>query len=151
MARFRFRLATLLRLREQVRDDRRRDLAEAYRVDQVLQEQQEQMSAELDRQRASCRQAAGPGPVNIDQLVDSQRYEAALKVELARLQHQRQVVAAEIERRHRALVEANHEVRVLEKLRERQAEQHRQDQERLQMKQLDEIAQRQALFQEADG
>jgi len=151
MARFRFRLETLLRLREQTRDDRRRELAEAYRVDQVLEEQQNELTAQLDQQRAACRQAVGPGPVNIDQLADAQRYEAALKMEFARLKQQRQAVAVEIERRRQVLVEANHEVRIMEKLRERQAEQHRQDEERLAMKQLDEIAGRQFLAQETEA
>ena len=51
----------------------------------------------------------------------------------------------EIERRRLVLAEANREVRVLEILRDKQAAQHRQEEERREMKRLDEVAQQQAL------
>jgi len=41
MPKFQFRLATLLRLREATRDERRGRLAEAYRVDEVVEAQLE--------------------------------------------------------------------------------------------------------------
>ena len=56
-------------------------------------------------------------------------------------------MAAEIERRRQALVEADREVRVLEKLRQRQAEQHRRDEDLREVKRLDEVASQQAFRQ----
>jgi flagellar export protein FliJ len=43
-----------------------------------------------------------------------------------------------------ALIEADREVRVLEKLRERQLEQHRESESRREVRQIDEVAQRSA-------
>ena len=58
---------------------------------------------------------------------------------------QRETVQTEIDRRRQVLAEANREVRVLENLRDKQAGQHRQQEERREMKRLDEVAQQQAL------
>lgn len=140
MRKFQFRLATLLRLREATRDERRAALAEAYHVDDVLQRQGVALTEELARLRTRCRMAAGPGTVDVDRLVEAHRYELALRVQGQTLDRQRQAVAAEIERRREALVEANRDVRVLEKLREKQALRHRTEQDRRDRKELDEIA-----------
>ena len=55
MAKFKFRLATLLRLREATRDQRRAELAEAYRADNVLREHLDRVGQELTWLRAACR------------------------------------------------------------------------------------------------
>lgn len=145
MSKFKFRLAALLRLREATRDERRAALAEAYRVDDVLRQRLDGVAGELNGLKIAWRQAAGPGIVDVDRLVESQRYELALRSRQAELERQRENVAAEIQRRRQALIEADREVRVLEKLRERQAEQHRREEERRDAKSLDEVAQQQAM------
>ena len=81
----------------------------------------------------------------MDRLVEAQRYELVLRVAAAQIVRQRETVQAEIERRRQVLVEANRDVRVLENLRDKQAAQHRQEEERREMKRLDEVAQQQAL------
>jgi len=149
MKKFRFRLATLLRLRNAVRDERRTHLAEAYRADEMLRQEQQRLQRELtdlkDRQRAAC----GPGQVDVDQLLADQRYALLLNGQQQHLGRQRQLVAAEIERRHGLLVESDREVRVLEKLQERQRERWRAEENRLDIRQLDEIAHRRAVPEDA--
>jgi len=140
MAKFKFRLATLLRLRETARDQRREELAEAYRADDLLREQLARTEQEIGWLRGQCRRAAAPGTVNVDQLVEAQRYEVVLKARQKQLQGQREQIGAEIERRRQALVVANRNVRVLEKLREHQARRHREVENRREIKQLDEAA-----------
>ena len=144
MAKFKFRLATLLRLREAARDDRRSQLAEAYRVDDVLQARLGEVSQQLAGLRVHCRKVAGPGAVDVDRLVEAQRYELALRAHQSQLNQQREAVSAEIERRRQALVDANRDVRVLEKLREKQVRRHRQEENRREVKLLDEVAGRRA-------
>jgi flagellar FliJ protein len=131
----------VLKLREAARDERRAALAEAYRVDSVLEQRLQQVADEYVRLKDQCRRAAGPGPVAIDRLVEAQRYEVSLKSQQLQLAGQRETVAAEIERRREALVAASRELRVLEKLRENQAGRHRQEENRQEIKQLDEVAQ----------
>jgi flagellar FliJ protein len=147
MAGFTFRLASLLRLRESRRDECRAALAEAYRIDDVLRKQWEGLGRELDALREFCRTTASPGAVQIDRLVEAQRYELVARAQQQHVAQQRETVAAEIERRRQALVEADREVRVLEKLRERQAEQHRREEDLREVKRLDEVAAQQAFRQ----
>jgi flagellar FliJ protein len=140
MPKFTFRLETLLRLREATREERQLQLAEAYRVDVVLQQRLRAAVEELRSLRDRCRQAVGPGTVDVDRLVAAQRYELALRAFQRGLEQQRAAVAAEIERRRLALVEANREVRVLEKLREKQSARFQEEENRRDIRRLDEVA-----------
>lgn len=142
MARYKFRMETLLKIRESTRDQRQQELTEAYRADDVLQENLGQVAGEIDRIRALCRQCGQAGPFDVDQVMAAQRYEMLLRSQQGQLQKQRDAVAAEIERRREALVEANRDVRVLEKLREKQEQRHRNAESDRAMKLLDEAAQR---------
>jgi flagellar export protein FliJ len=140
MSQFHFRLATLLRLREVTRDRRRVELAEAHRADEDLRGQLGRLSAEQRRLQDKCRRAAGPGAVDVDELVEAHRYAAALRAEEEGLRQKRHALAAEIDRRRQTLVAADRDVQVLEKLRERRQALHRLEEERQLAKQLDEAA-----------
>ena len=148
MAKFKFRLATLLRLREATRDERRLQLAEAYQVDDVLRERLDGVSQQLTGLRDRCRECCRPGKVDVDQLVDAQRFELALKAQSSQIHQQREAVAVEIGRRREVLVEANRDVRVLEKLREKQAARHRREEDRRETKVLDEVAGRRVAWED---
>jgi flagellar protein FliJ len=138
MAKFQFRLATVLRLGESVRDDRRVQLAEAYRADELLEHRDAMLAKELASLRAACRKAMAPGSVDLDRIVEVQRYELALRAQQKHFAQQRMAVANEIERRREALLAANREVRVLEKLRERQQQRHQHEEMLRDIRQLDE-------------
>jgi flagellar protein FliJ len=140
MAVFHFRMTTLLRLRETDRDERRLELSEALRAEDILREQMDIIHAEWEWLKSRCRKAAGPGAVDVDHLLEAQRYELTLRAQEQRLTEQHARLMEEIERRRAALVAADREVKILEKLREHQAERHRREEERLAIKQLDEIA-----------
>lgn len=142
MPAFQFRLTTVLRLREAVRDERRGELADALRVDSALRDKLAEFAAELNSLRLECHRASGPGRVPIDGLLDAQRFELHVRGEQATVQSQLQALAGEIERRRLALVEADREVRVLEKLREARQAEHAVDERRQEAKELDEVAAR---------
>lgn len=138
MARFEFRLTVLLQLREAVRDERRSQLAEAFRLADSLEAQRRQFVDnlhELNRQRS-----VATGLIDVDRLLAASRYEAVLMLEIRNLERQQAAVATEIEKRREALVDADRDVRSLEQLRESQRERHREEQERRSMKVLDEVA-----------
>jgi flagellar export protein FliJ len=151
MAKFKFRLTTLLKIREATRDERQAELAEAYRADDILVERLRQISGEFGALLEECRKAAGPGAVNIDRLLEAQRYEVMLRAYEKQTLEQRRRLAEEIERRREALLAANREVRVLEKLREHQLERHREEENRRDIKRLDEIAQQRAAANMAEA
>ena len=98
MVRFRFRLATVLKLREAARDERRGQLAEAYAAEKKLRDRRELVEEELaDLKRASGQAASGE--VNVDSLLAANRFEAILRAEIQVIQQHENTLAAEIERR----------------------------------------------------
>jgi flagellar FliJ protein len=140
MPRFRFRLQTLRRLREIHRDDQRSRLATAYEAERILAEQREANAGESLALAQAQRRLMQQGALDVNQLLTSQRYQLALEAQSRTLAEQAVKLAQEVERRRHALVEADREVRVLDKLEERQRRHHREAAERAEMKMLDEVA-----------
>jgi flagellar FliJ protein len=137
---FHFHLQTLLHLRLAERDERRAELAKALRAEAVLREEEQKLIEQQADQAAMARKLKSPGAANIDALLETHRYEAVLAGQRRRLTEQIAQVQAETERRRLALVEADRQVRVLEKLRERRAAAWQRQAERKEAKQLDEQA-----------
>jgi len=142
MARFRYRLATLLRLKESARDEKRAQLAEAYRAAEILVERLREVDDELAVTRTQAQQLAQAGKIDIDYMLNSHRYERVLRAQRNMIEQQQQQIAAEVERRRLALVEADRQVRVLEKLREKKLHEHLQREDRRDQKLMDELAAR---------
>ncbi len=145
MAKYKFRLATLQKMRKMARDQRRERLAEAYQADEILRQQSDRVDHELDELKGECRHASAPGIIDVDRLTQAHLHELVLKSQKKHFGQQREAVAKEIDARREALVHANREVRILEKLEEKQAERHRWEEDRRQIQQLDEAAQRRAV------
>lgn len=139
MATFRFRLQPLMKLREADRDRCREELAEAYRADQFLADRQAELLQEIEEAKELTRNQSQPGTVSVDALLDTHRYEIVLTAQLNQVAMKRNQVAEEVERRRQALVEADRELRILEKLRERHAREFRRHEEKLETRQLDEV------------
>ena len=140
MSTFHFKLQTILRLRSAERDSRREELAKALRAEEILRAQQGQLEMEMSDLKETTRRLSEPGRGDIDGLLRTHRYELLLRIQTQQLAAQMAQVQAETERRRLAVVEADRQVRVLEKLRERQMLAHRQHAEKQEAKQLDEVA-----------
>lgn len=140
MARFHFRLQTLRRLREIHRDEQRGRLATAYEAERILAGQRQSVAAEGVLLADSQRRMMQAGTLDVNQLLASQRYQLALEAQSRTLAEQASKLAEEVERRRQTLVEADREVRVLDKLEERQRQQHRETAQRAETKVLDEVA-----------
>ncbi|MBA4019636.1 MAG: flagellar export protein FliJ [Pirellula sp.] len=136
--RFQFRLQTLLRLREAARDERREQLAEVMRIDDALRKQLTELEGLQSEARAL--QRLGVGRVDVDRLLEAQRYEAVVALEILHVERQRAAVAEEMNKRQEALVEADREFKVLEKLREKRLSEHGAEVLAQEMKLLDEAA-----------
>ncbi len=149
MPAFVFRLAPVLRLREATRDERRGRLAEALRLEAELQERLAGVERELHGALRAAQQAASPGTVNVDRLIDAERFELTLRGECQQVRRQLQALIEEIERRRLALAAADREVRVLEMLRERQLESHQAEERKGEQRVLDEAAARRFAWEEA--
>jgi flagellar protein FliJ len=140
MSKFQFRLAGLLRIRESARDDRRMHLAEVQRADAELQGQLARLELEQKQLQRESRKVASPGAVDVPRLVEAQQYASALRAQQTELRRRRETLAGEIDRRREAVIEADREVRTLEKLCENQAQAHRQAEDQQEGKLLDEAA-----------
>ena len=145
MAEFKYRLETLLRLRQSARDECRLKLTESHRADEAIGRRMARLDDERQCLRNRQRLAATPGEVNVNARLEADRYAALLGAEAERLARQRESLAVEIERRRRSLVEADRDARGLEKLRERQLFRHRREASRSESKRLDEIAMQMAF------
>lgn len=137
---FRFRLETLLRLRLAERDQRRTELAKALRAEELLRGEERTLEGRQIEATARSRQLKSPGAANVDALLETHRYEVVLTAQRRQLKQQITQVEAETERRRQGLVEADRQLRVLEKLRERQAAAWKKENERQEVKQFDELA-----------
>ncbi len=146
MTTFHFRLQTVLKLRITDRQQRQLQLAEALTAEQLLNEQLVQIAAELEQLRSAIRRWGKPGVVDVNELINANRYELVLRARKVMRTQQHSQLSAEVQRRRQALVEADRQVRVLEKLREGKFATF-QHQELLQeIKLLDEIGQRGQLL-----
>lgn len=148
MAQFQFRLATLLKLRELARDERRMQLAEALRLIDQMRARRTEIDALL--RDAHQLQAATAGALDVDRLLNATRYELVLRAEQEKLKLQEESLAGEVEKRRQALVAADRDVRSLEQLRGTQHERHLAEAEQRSQKEFDEIAVRRYAAERAE-
>lgn len=147
MAQFQFRLATMLRLREVIREERRTQLAEALRLLDQLRTRQQEIEELVSATKRLQTPAAGQ--LDADRLLNATRYELVLRAEQRALQSQEASLTGEVEKRREALVGANREVRTLELLRDKQKEAYLAEEEQRARKELDEIAMRRYAEEES--
>ena len=140
MAKYKFRLNTLQKVREAHRDQQRGSLAEAFRAEQVLAENRAQLTVEERELRELQRSASQGQYLDVNRLLEAQRYELLLKAQSQELAKQAVLLAAETERRRQTLVEADREVRVLELLDKRHRRAHELEAQREETKRLDDVA-----------
>src|SRR3990170_1797773 len=124
MAKYTFRLESIRKLREATRDQRRSALAEAFRAAEVLVEKRNELAAEEVDLRNVRRSATAGRYLDVNRLLEAQRYELLLKSRGEELSKQSALLAAETERRRQILVEADRDVRVLELLDKRHRREH---------------------------
>ena len=119
MKTFRFRLESLSKLYIDQRDEKRAQLAEAFEAQDILAQKEEDLTARTKQNEQLARMAADAGEVNVDRLLQAQRYDAVLAAERGQVLQAKEMVEKEIERRRLELVEADKQVKMLEKLRDR--------------------------------
>ncbi len=138
MARFRFRLESLLRLATSRRDLRRQELAQALQAERIVLEHIEQLQTQIDQ--ALQQRRPGLGPVDVDALLEATRHQLVLLAQKQHMEQQLEQVRQEIQRRRQVLAETDRQVRLLERLKEKQHQRHQYEQLRRQQQVLDEIA-----------
>ena len=138
MAKFTFRLEGMLAIRSAHRDCQRLALVETqaavHRVNVRI------AVIEVELRALTPERSAGPGAVDTTRLIACHRYAATLRDDNGRCQEELATLAREIDARRQALVEADREVRSLQKLREKQLARFQLDQQRREQREMDEMA-----------
>lgn len=146
MAEFHFRLAAVLRIREQERDEKRQELIQAVTARDILEQHRQGLEEERRILGKKLRRSLAQGKIDADQMLAWRRYEMLLNVQREQVQKQIEAVEQEIEKRQAVLREANRAVKALELLRDRQMQEFNRAERRKEMKRLDETAARIARF-----
>lgn len=135
-----FRLETLLSIRENVLKEKQAELAEAYEAERYLNEQRQETRNAIAATKDDTRAMMQQGSVKVDYLLAMRRYEAYLVAVLEDWEKKAVELAEEIRRRRQAVIEANKEVKILEKLKEKQHDREMLRLRNLDTKTMDEIA-----------
>jgi flagellar protein FliJ len=146
MAGFKFRLKAVATLREQTRDRIAEAVAEVQEAQRIVTEQIAQLQREID-EALKQRQLASIGIVRIDRLLMVQRHQLMLEAQREQAMQQLRLLNEEYERRRALLVEAEKEVKAMDKLKETQKARWDEEQLAAEQKQIDEWASTQYMRQ----
>lgn len=147
MPRFQFRFESLLTLRGRERDEAGKLVGDANEAIRRVREQINEMQSQRDQIRIAASQSlqqpgrSGEGPVNVsvEQMLHQGRYDLQLAAEQAAMEQTCQTLGVELARRQDLLVEAEAEVKRLERLRESQLAHHRQEELKSQQQAADDL------------
>lgn len=137
---FKYKLQSVLRYREIIEEERKRDFAQANR----LVEEQKARAEALDTERYSLqddlRTLNAGGEVRFEQMVNTIRYLASLDAGIVTARREEERLRREMEGQRQAFVMARRDKRVLEILKEKRLEAHRKEDDRQHQQVLDELS-----------
>lgn len=139
MSQFKFRLDSVCKLRQRLRDEAADSLQQARLAVQKLTEQLVQLQTDFANQSQLQLQSSS-GVINTQRMLESQRYQTHLLSEMDTVRNNISLIEQECERRKQILIRREQEVRALEKLRESQLSQAQQAQTIAAQGRLDEWA-----------
>ena len=116
-----FRLATLLKIREQERDMAAKALQDVRMAIEKLDNAQLEIE-QANRQMNEARKESSYGAINLNQILDAQRYQMVLAAQSAQIADHKGKLNQELERRQFALVQSQKAVKSLEKLRDQRTQ-----------------------------
>lgn len=139
MSEFRFSLQSVLRVRLAERDVQRVELADAERSQLALQSEIDRIQRGLQQLRTQARRYLLPGSIDIAHLQSCHSCEQTLKRDIDLLDRQRHEAAKKAEKCHAVLIQVDRQVRMLEKLSDKQREEHRREEGKRENRRLDEL------------
>lgn len=136
---FKFRFQTLLKVRKIRNDEAQQALAEAQRACYALQAQRAECMSEIEGSGDELLELFGRHvtPTEISMFYNYQRY---LQHRLGALEQRIDAARAEVEKRREALLKMRREYKAMERLKEIMRGRYQAEQERLEMKAIDDMA-----------
>lgn len=148
---FVFRFETMLKIRRQREDHHKRVVGQRLRqvgeARQHLESLQHQIQAEVD----AMRRVQQPGTIDMQQAVRHRHWLGHLHKGALEMQARIQFLETRLAQERATLAEAAKQRKILEKLRERQADRHRQAVDRREMLELDEMATIRFVYDKAEN
>ena len=145
MQAFIFRFDGLLRYRRNRRDLCRQLLAQAMEAQREAAEQRSALESSREAVLSEMRNLGQLKRISIDEMAVRRYYAGRLTVEWGLLARREHLIAQQITQCRQALMQADRDVKILEKLEERQREDHRYQQERRDALELEEAWRNTAL------
>jgi flagellar FliJ protein len=138
---FIFRLDPLITIRDNVLKERQSELAKAYEARKILEKEIQGVERQLEEGITIVRSLIQEGQtVNVESLLGFRRQEMFLRAQQSDLTQKLQMVDEEIIRCRTAVIVANKELKIVEKLKEKRFEKYLEDENRAETKFMDEIA-----------
>lgn len=116
-----FRLATLLKLRERERDQAAKAVQDARMAIDKLTTQKQELLAENETMN-SIRKSASQGAMNLQSILDTQRFQMVLGAQVQQIDNHLGTLHQELQRREALLLKCQQGVKSLEKLRDQREE-----------------------------
>lgn len=116
-----FRLATLLKIRERERDHAAKNVQDARMAIEKLSTQKQELLAENESMNA-IRKSASVGAMNLQSILDTQRFQMVLGAQVQQIENHLGTLSQELQRREAQLLKCQQAVKSLEKLRDQRAE-----------------------------
>ena len=116
-----FRLATLLKIREQERDMAAKAVQDVRMAIEKLDIAQSEIE-QANQQMNEARKESSYGSINLHQILDAQRYQMVLAAQSAQIADHKGKLNQELERRQFALIQSQKAVKSLEKLRDQRTQ-----------------------------
>ena len=116
-----FRLASLLKIRERDRDLAAKAVQDVRLAIERLDDAQKEID-ESNRSMNDTRKQSSFGAINLHQILDAQRYQLVLSAQSAQIADHKGKLNQELERRQFALVQSQKAVKSLEKLRDQRVQ-----------------------------
>ncbi|MBM3965891.1 MAG: flagellar export protein FliJ [Planctomycetes bacterium] len=112
-----FRLATLLKIRERERDQAGQAVSDALIAIAKMDDAKRDID-EQNRAMDDLRKQSSHGLISLGQILDAQRYQLVLAAQAAHIAQDRSLLVQELERRQAKLLKCQQSVKSLEKLRD---------------------------------
>ncbi|MDR0869768.1 MAG: flagellar export protein FliJ [Planctomycetaceae bacterium] len=138
---FSFRLEPLITIRDNVLKKKQGELAKAYEARRIVETKRTEIDSALKSVLENGRTMIQPGKaVNVDFLLGLRRQEMYLLADRNDCDEKIRILDEEIERRRQIVIEANKELKTVEKLKEKKREIYNAEQTRRETVEMDEVA-----------
>ncbi|MBP7933858.1 MAG: flagellar FliJ family protein [Phycisphaerae bacterium] len=149
--RFTFRFETMLRIRRQREDERKRIVASRLREIRNLQKYMASLEQQIHDELRAIRIGRQPGTIDMQQIIRHRQWLGCLHKSVLEGQAKARFLEAELARERADLADAAKQRRILEKLKERQWEQHRSEQDRVEALAADDLTTVRFVFDQQVG